>query len=420
MIAPLAALCLFLFAPGVPKGSDLFRPIDLDSALSAAKREQKIVLAVFDSPLSADSKRLDSTTLIEAKVRAWVDKKAVAVRFEVEKRPDLADKYRVHVLPTILFVSARGAEMDRLVGFQDGKTFCAEADAILAGSDALARAEKRLHGHETDPNVRIDYAGALFDRGMLAEASAEYLWCWDHGLESGPGFAPTRMDFLLREIQRLTRVYTPATDALDERAQKLFQRVVDCAADSQPEKREIEDFTAIDLILDRGDRTLAAYDRISDDEACGAVRRALVPFLEQALVDDKLYKEVADILGDPLSALEAALAAYTEDAKKLEKDKTVDADAILQPRLRKLRAETAVHFEALLGAGRPDDGDKLAQRFLEFDPHGDSYVAMIHAAIRAGLHGHALSLVRRAEDAKLTDAERGQVKRASAEILHPK
>ena len=420
MIAPLAILFLLAVtpgSPGVPSVGDVYRPIDLDSARSAAKREQKVVLAVFASPLSADSKRFDSTTMVEPKVRAWVDKKVVAVRFEVEKRPDLAATYRVHVLPTIVFLSAQGAEMDRLVGFQSGRTFSAEAEAILAGSDALARAEKRLQGHETDPNVRIDYAGALSDRGMLAEASAEYLWCWDHGLENDAAFAPARIDFLLREIQRLGRVYTPVMDALDERSQKLFQRVVDCTAD----KHEIEDFTALGRILDRGDRTLAAYDRMPDDESCGAPRRALVPFLEQALVDAKRYKEVADILGDPLPALEAALASYAEDAKKMEKDKTIDVDAVLKPRLHALPAETALHFEALLGAGRPDDGDKLAQRFLAFDPHGDSYVALIHAAIRAGLHGHGLALVKRAtEDPKLTEAERAQVKRASTEILHPK
>ena len=60
-------------------------------------------------------------------------------------------------------------------------------------------------------------------------------------------------------------------------------------------------------------------------------------------------------------------------------------------------------------------------RICEFDHKGAGYVALIRGALRAEAHGAAKSIATRAyADAKLTEAEKSEVKKAAVGIVQPK
>jgi len=397
--------------------TDPFRPLDLDGAVRSAQIEKKCVLVVVARAGAPETKKLDGT-FGEAKVREWMAAKAIAIRVDFDRQPDLAARFRVHILPTMVFLNDKGLELDRLTGHVDGRTFRAEAESILAGGDPVARVRKRLVGHENEPHLRIDLAGALYDRGLLEEAMREYLWCWDHGVEFDPGFAEARRDFLLREIVRLGRVYTPASDELATRAATLFERVVDCSATLV----QVRDFLTINQTLQQDDRTLAAWDAITKDPTgCEEMQKMLAPNVLDALIDARRYKEAAERLGDAVARFDAAATAFEADAKRWRKERPEDAEAKIEVERRALRVDACRWFETLLGAGRYDDADKLSARVLAHDGKGATYTALLRAALRAESHGAAKSIARRAEaDKKLSEAEKAEVRTAAKQILQPK
>jgi len=397
--------------------SDPFRPLDLDGATKSAVIEKKCVLVVIARPGAPETKKLDPTFL-DSKVREWIAAKAIAVRVDVDRDEELATRFRIHVLPTMLFLNDKGLELDRLTGIVDARVFRAEAESILAGGDPVARVRKRMVGRENDPHARIDLAGALYDRGLLDESMREYLWCWDHGVEFDPTFADARRDFLVREIVRLGRVYTPAADELASRAAKLFERVADCGANAE----EMRDFLTITRALQRDDMALAAWDAIAQrEEGCDETTKLLAPRVLDALIDAHRYKEAAERLGDAAARYDATVASNEAEAKRIRKERPTEADARVERDRRALRVDACRWYETLLGAGNYDDAEKLAVRVLANDGKGVTYTALLRAALRVEAHGTAKSIARRAAaDKRLTEAEKLEVQTAAKDILQPK
>jgi thioredoxin-related protein len=408
-------LVLTVLATLGEKPPEPFRALDFDAAVKAARVEDKHILVVFGSTASADAKKLDTTTWTDVKVRSWLTATWVAIKLDVELDAELATRFRIHIVPTILILNRQGIEIDRITGYVDGRTFRAEADAILAGGDPVERVKKRMKGREDDPHLRIDLAGALIDRGLMEDAVKEYMWCWDHGLENDPSFAEARRAFLLGQIQRLGRLYPKANDLLAERAAKLSERVVDCAADDE----QVADFLALERVQERDDAVLAAFDAIQSQSAeCLHTKLRLAPIAIEGLIDARRYKEAVALMGDVTAHVSEILELAKRDLQHFEKERWgLAADT----RLRKQRVDLARVYEALLGAERYDDADSLSKRILFVDSKGAMYTALIRAGLRAEAHGAARSIAVRAYgDPKLTDAEKLEIKSAARDILQPR
>jgi thioredoxin-related protein len=411
-------LTLLPGAPGTP--AEAFRPLDFDGALKAARVEDRPILVVFQSAGSDDSKKLDATTWKDPKVKSRLASKLVAVKLDVELEPELAAKFRIHILPTILLLTRQGVELDRITGYVDARTFESEADAILAGSDPVERVKKRLKGHEEDPHLRIDLAGALCDRGDLDKSLVEYMWCWDHGAEKDPTFAAVRRTFLLEQIQRLARLHPAAEDALAQRATAIQAHVVDCTASDEA----VADFLAIEHALVRDDVVLAAYDALSSEDAasdaaaCARTKERLAPVAVDAMIDARRYDDALAMMGDLDARVSAIIAAANADLEHFEKEKWKIAT---DNRRARLRSDLGRVFEALVGSKHYDEGDALAQRIIALDASGPMYVALIRGALRAAAQGSARSVaVRALGDKHLSDAEKLEVKSIAREILIPK
>lgn len=411
----LAFLLLFL---GGDARKDPFRALDPEAAVRAAAIEKKCVLLVIARPGSAEAKKLDTTTFLDSKVREWISKRAIAVRFDPEADESVTARYRVHVLPTLVFLNDKGLEMDRITGHVDARTFRAEADSILAGGDPIERVKRRLVGREKDPHLRIDLGGAYYDRGLLDEALREYLWCWDHGVEADPAFAPARRAFLLGEIQRLGRVHTPASDALAERATKLFERVRDCIATDE----ELTDFVTIHRVLQREDRTLEAWDGlVLDTESCAPTRARLAPYVIDPLIDARRYEDAAALIGDAPARCRELIRAFEESAQRTRADRPADAERVVEAAHKKLRGDLARIYETWIGSARYDEGELLATVVLAHERRGATYVALMRAALRVEAHGTAAALANRAaEDKGLSEAERAEIRKVAKDVLKPK
>lgn len=413
-LLPFVLVCAFLAGDA---RKDPFRPLDVEAAVRAARAEHKCVVVAVATPGTAVAKKVDGLFL-DGKVKEWVAARAVAIRLDPGADESVTARFRIHVEPTFVFLGDNGLELDRLTGLVDSRTFRIEAESILGGGDPIERVKRRLVGRETDVHLRIDLGGAYYDRGLLDEALREYLWCWDHGVEADPGFASVRRGFLLREIQRLGRIHTPASDALGERATKLFERVRDCVATDD----ELLDFVTIHRALQREDRTLEAWDAIlAEAESCAGTRARLARHVVDPMIDARRYEEAAILIVDGKDRCSLLVSAFDAAVKAARVDRPGDAEKVIEDARRKLRGDLARVYETWLGASRYDEAEGIATFVIEREPRGVTYVALLRAALRAEAHGAARGLVSRAEaDKRLSDAERADVAKLAKDVLKPK
>ena len=73
---------------------------------------------------------LDRTTWIDDEVIDSVKEKAVAVKIDVDQHSDLASKYGIRSLPTIIFTNADGEEVSRFIGYRDAEGFLKEFNRV--------------------------------------------------------------------------------------------------------------------------------------------------------------------------------------------------------------------------------------------------------------------------------------------------
>ncbi len=354
----------------------LFRDLSLDRARqSATEGGKQFVLVDFYTVWCGPCKKLDETTWKDPEVRDWLSKGAVCLKVDAEKDEPLAEKYRINVYPTVLLLRPDGAEIDRLVGYRDAKTFLADAREALAGNNSLARARKKLEGaNANNPMLRMNYGNALAQDGRADDALSEYLWCFDHGLEHNRAFTGVRLSFLLGRIVQLGQTHAAALDELRKRRDAAVKKIEAKAADFDTAMGLV----ALNANLGEPKQTLVLFDRIKADKSQPArVRQYLFEQALDQLLKAKRYQEVV--------ADADAKAKVRERIARHEREKSFMPD---DPRLRsfmkrQVSVDGAKYYEALLGSGDRTGAAGIAALLVAFDAP-DAYQELIAAANRAG------------------------------------
>lgn len=389
----LLALSL-IFSVSVANGDDVFSTKTFDDACAAAAKEKKIVLVDFYTTWCGPCKRLDATTWQDKDVQKWLTEKTISLKIDAEKQRELAKKYDVKAYPTILLLKPDGTEVDRLVGYKDAEEFLDEANSALAGKDAVARAKEKMKGGEEDPTKRMRYADTLAMKGRKQEALEEYLWCFDHGLES-PGFYGVRLSFLLSSIHRLGGSYPPAIKALEERrdnAEKLL--LAEPSSAGADVHQAAIDFSALNEQLNASARTLVVYDKLKSRPKCKEARRAMFGKLLDELIEAKRYKDVMEDVGDLDVALDHLFEPYNQ-AKAYFADKDKGQSPLDYMRKSAIE-QCGKYYEAALGASQADDADDIIEKLLDFDNTKSTYRKLMRHALRARNREAAAELLKRA------------------------
>lgn len=105
---------------------------DLPSALERAQSEGKPVLVNFYADWCVWCKRLESTTLRDAKVASVLQERVVPLSLDVDgSGKELSIEFRVDGLPTIIVLDADGREIGRLPGYMPPDTFLERVEGFL-------------------------------------------------------------------------------------------------------------------------------------------------------------------------------------------------------------------------------------------------------------------------------------------------
>ena len=108
---------------------------DMPSALERARNEGKPVLVNFYADWCVWCKRLESTTLRDAKVATVLQDKVVPLSLDVEgEGKELSNQYRVDGLPTIVVLDVDGREIGRIPGYMPPDSFLARVESFLQQS----------------------------------------------------------------------------------------------------------------------------------------------------------------------------------------------------------------------------------------------------------------------------------------------
>lgn len=392
-----------------------FRELTFDQALAAAKKDQKVVMVDFFTTWCGPCKKLDKVTWKDPDVQAWIGKSTVALKIDAEKEVDLARRFKIEAYPTILFVKADGTEIDRMIGFKAPQSFIQEATSALAGKDAIARVKAQMAGHANGPSERAKLGKALAQRGKHGEALAEYLWCFDHGLEVDKSYSGVRLSFLLSDIVVLGSQYPPAIEALEQR-RDAAEKVLDSGKGGF---QAAADFAGLNQYLRSPERTLALYDRLKQaNQLTPEVKNGMFRNLIDSLLAARRYADLIEGTGDVERTVTSVIAGYDEQKRRLE-DQAGEEPGGTDYMKQNVVHRVGKYYEALLGAEQPKTAAAVADRLIAFDAGPETYVVLIEHAIRAGADDAARGLVERGQKT-LSEKEQERLELAAKKIPEKK
>jgi len=108
---------------------------DMTAALERARTEGKPVLVNFYADWCVWCKRLESTTLRDAKVASVLQNRVVPLSLNVDgDGKELSNEYQVDGLPTIIVLDADGRELGRIPGYMPPDSFLERVEDFIQQS----------------------------------------------------------------------------------------------------------------------------------------------------------------------------------------------------------------------------------------------------------------------------------------------
>jgi thioredoxin-like negative regulator of GroEL len=213
-----ASLSLLLVAasPG-PTSRGLPWEKDHDSAIKKAKVAGKPVMIDFWAEWCGWCHRLDKTTYLDpVVVRKAEDFVAVKINTEGSRREaEVAGRYDVQSLPTIVFLSPEGRQMHRLNGFQGPGQFPRTLDQALEAGKRILPLETALEKNPADASALIGLGQHLYEQEFYEE-SRELLYRAVTADRDEPAVRRRSARMMLAIIQNYDRKYPEAEALLKE------------------------------------------------------------------------------------------------------------------------------------------------------------------------------------------------------------
>jgi thioredoxin-related protein len=144
-----------------------FQNLSFDAAKKLAAKEHKKVMIDFYTTWCGWCKVLDRDTYSDATVGKTADEKFISLKIDAEKGEGrgLAQQYKITGYPTIIFFTADGKVIDKVVGFEDAGKFLRSMKNAAAGGTALVLEEVGAKKACKDPAKWIVAANYYAEHG---------------------------------------------------------------------------------------------------------------------------------------------------------------------------------------------------------------------------------------------------------------
>jgi thioredoxin 1 len=378
----------------------IFADTPFDEALKANATDGKLLVVKFTAEWCAPCKQMDRTTWRDAKVVEFVKDSGVALSVDVDVHPDIARRYAVRAMPTIMVFRA-GEPLDRAVGYRDADRLLAWLSAAKQGKTELGLMQEKAEkaGDDLGVKERLDLARSLLQGEKLEAATEHYLWLWKHMLDKEPAYLGVRSSFMASEIEDLCSRHVPAKAAFTKLRDEAETRL----KGQDKSWDDLSDWIVLNECLGDDDKTLAWFDRIKADPDAAETIERFAFRLEPLLAESGRRADLGRIIRAPLTRLQREWGMVAMSAQ------LPGADEALRARMREMavdrfRAQAGELHAALLAAGRVSDARAVARRAGELDDTPQTRVGIVESALDAGQAApHLLDLLDQVDAAKGPD-----------------
>ncbi|MFI5006399.1 MAG: thioredoxin family protein [Solirubrobacterales bacterium] len=215
MFGTLAMTLLLTGGPATSAGIKWER--SFEEALKKAKATRKPILVDFWAEWCGWCHRLDKTTYVDPVVVRKADE-FVAVKINTEgsrKEADVAIRYDVQSLPTILFLSPEGHPVHRLNGFQGPGQFPRTLDQALEVAKRILLLEAAIEKNPNDAAALAGLGRHLYEEESYEE-SRDLLERSVQGDRDEPAPSRRQARMMLAIIQNYDRKYAEAEGLLKD------------------------------------------------------------------------------------------------------------------------------------------------------------------------------------------------------------
>ncbi len=173
-IAVLVAVAAFVARPALSEVH--FRQVSFEDAKKLAATEHKKIMVDFYTGWCKWCHVLDQQTYSDDRVGQIADAKFISLKIDAEHGEGiaLAKANKVQGYPTIVFFEAEGAEIDRVVGFEDAARFARSLEQAASGGSKAVIDEIEKSKTVTDPAKWMMAATYYQQRHHIDQALSAY------------------------------------------------------------------------------------------------------------------------------------------------------------------------------------------------------------------------------------------------------
>ena len=96
---------------------------DVDGALSEAQVQNKSIALIFDQDSCVYCEIFKDDVLSNRDIQKELNEKCIVVLVDINKNPDIAEKYDVYGTPTVQFLDSNGGEITKIEGYVGSNEF---------------------------------------------------------------------------------------------------------------------------------------------------------------------------------------------------------------------------------------------------------------------------------------------------------
>jgi hypothetical protein len=291
---------------GPPTGAPTRVPVFTDGTFEAATLQARaagrwLVVDIADASNPASWATL-YTTWRDPDLVAWVERNAIAVRFDCRIDGETLRLLRVDPGSAPMVILFRdGKERLRIRGHNNAADLLKKFERVDLSEENLALARIMLKNPERDAFDRSGLARALLGAGLLEEALSHYDWLWCHWTDVEPEGAGVRVSFMANEISELC-ARLPA-------ARARFSELRDAAGslaspETQAGREACLDFVVLNDALNEDEISLSWFISLSSEQRRALPRGSVKFHLLPLLYERESWAEAGSLLQDPLEELE--------------------------------------------------------------------------------------------------------------------